>query len=74
MRLFSASIILSVLLCGCVSKYRYFPESPEWMSRPEVYSQTNDVYTVNHALIHNYVYQILYLEAIDEWRKNNGVP
>ena len=74
MTLFSVSLIASLLLVGCVSQYKYFPTEPNWAPGAEVISDTNGNYLVNSALITNYVYQILYLENINNWRKNNGVP
>lgn len=72
--LFNVSLIVILLLTGCVSQYKYFPAEPIWASNPTVLADTNGIYWVNSALVSNYVYQILYLEQINDWRKNNGVP
>lgn len=62
-----------LLLMGCVSPYRYFPEEPKWKSNDLVITNIVDGYVVTDELIYNYVYQKLYLYNIQEWRKHNGV-
>lgn len=74
MILFSASLIALMLTTGCVSQYKYFPDEPKWASNPEVLADTNGNYLVNSQFVTNYVYQIIYLEQISNWRKNNGIP
>lgn len=63
-----------LILTGCVSQYKYFPDEPQWAPNAEVISYTNDTYVVSSTFVTNYVYQKLYLENINNWRKNNGVP
>ena len=74
MILFSVSLIALMLTAGCVSQYKYFPAEPNWAPNAEVLADTNGNYLVNSQLVTNYVYQIIYLEQISSWRKNNGVP
>ena len=62
-----------LLITGCVSPYRYFPEEPKWKSNDLVITSIVDGYVVTDELIYNYVYQKLYLYNIQEWRKHNGV-
>lgn len=63
-----------MLLTGCVSQYKYFPAEPTWAPNAQVLVYTNGNYFVTPSLVTNYVYQSIYLEQIDNWRKNNGVP
>lgn len=63
-----------ILLTGCISQYKYFPTEPQWASNPEIIAYTNDTYIVSPSLVTNFVYQKLYIENINDWRKNNGIP
>ena len=72
MKLFIVSLLL--LMIGCVSPYRYFPEEPNWMANDNVILYTNNTYVVTEELIYNYTYQKLYLKEINTWRIHNKVP
>ena len=76
--IFCSASILLVLLTGCVAPFKYFPVEPTWdpFNIPPVisYNTTNDTYTVTPALVNNAVKQKIYIDTINEWRKNNGVP
>jgi hypothetical protein len=61
---------------GCVSQYKYFPAEPTWEANAMVVpdSYTNGTYIVTEPFVNNYVHQMIYLDNINSWRKNNGVP
>ena len=71
MILFIASITL--FLVSCVSPYRYFPQEPNWKPNDYVITNELDNYVVTSDLVHNYIYQKLFLEEIRQWRIYNGI-
>ena len=66
-------VATGILLTGCVSPYRYFPEEPKWRSNDYVITNQVDNYIVTEDLVYNYVLQRIYLDQINEWRIHNGV-
>ena len=74
----SANILLLLAITGCVAPYKYFPMEPSWdvYNTPPVisYNGSNDTYLVTSALVNNSVKYKIYIDTINEWRKNNGIP